>query len=83
MKFRYRIGIQNYRIQWKTWQTDRKNKTCKYLIYRFLIEFGGYVAERKGFEPPVRCRTHAFQACSLNHSDTSLYNVDFKNGARI
>ena len=30
------------------------------------------MAERAGFEPAVRyLRTHAFQACSLNHSDTS------------
>ena len=26
------------------------------------------VAERVGFEPTVRCRTHAFQACTLSHS---------------
>ena len=37
----------------------------------FVIGF----AERKGFEPPIRCRIHAFQACSLNHSDTSLYGL--------
>lgn len=30
------------------------------------------MAERGGFEPPVRCwRTHAFQACTLSHSDIS------------
>lgn len=30
------------------------------------------MAEREGFEPSVRFwRTHTFQACSLNHSDTS------------
>ena len=30
------------------------------------------MAERVGFEPTVRIiRTHAFQACSLSHSDTS------------
>jgi hypothetical protein len=30
------------------------------------------MAEREGFEPSVRDkRTHAFQACSLNHSDIS------------
>ncbi len=30
------------------------------------------MAERTGFEPAVRInRTHAFQACSLSHSDTS------------
>ena len=30
-------------------------------------------AERKGFEPSIRCRIHTFQACSFNHSDTSLF----------
>ena|GEM_PF-1527084 len=30
------------------------------------------VAEREGFEPSVRDdRTHTFQACSFDHSDTS------------
>ncbi len=29
------------------------------------------VAEREGFEPSIRCRIHAFQACSLSRSDTS------------
>lgn len=42
-----------------------------------------------GFEPAVRCRTHRFQRCTLNHSDTSpvvrlyqktcvIYNNDMK-----
>ena len=30
------------------------------------------IAERKGFEPSIRCRIHAFQACALSHSATSL-----------
>ena len=30
------------------------------------------LAQRRGFEPPVRFRrTHDFQSCSLNHSDIS------------
>ena len=29
------------------------------------------MAEREGFEPSVSCPTHAFQACSFGHSDTS------------
>ena len=29
------------------------------------------MAVRGGFEPPIRCRIHAFQACSFSHSDTS------------
>ena len=32
--------------------------------------------EGKGFEPSVSLRpTHAFQACSLNHSDTPLIGM--------
>ena len=31
-----------------------------------------YIAERGGFEPPIRFwRIHAFQACLLSHSSTS------------
>ena len=30
------------------------------------------MAERVGFEPTVGCPTHAFQACALSHSATSL-----------
>ena len=25
-------------------------------------------AEKEGFEPPVPCGTHAFQACTIGHS---------------
>ena len=33
----------------------------------------GFVVERKGFEPSKRFwRLHTFQACSFDHSDTSL-----------
>ena len=32
-----------------------------------------YLAVREGFEPSVRCRTHTFQACSFDHSDTSPF----------
>lgn len=31
------------------------------------------MAERTGFEPAVGCPTRAFQARTLDHSDTSLY----------
>ncbi len=30
-------------------------------------------AERKGFEPSIRCRIHAFQASPFNHSGTSPF----------
>ncbi len=33
------------------------------------LEYGG----EGGFEPPIRCRIHTFQACSFSHSDTSPY----------
>ena len=29
------------------------------------------MAVRGGFEPPIRCRIHTFQACSFSRSDTS------------
>ena len=29
-----------------------------------------FLAEARGFEPPIHCCIHAFQACSFNHSDT-------------
>ena len=29
------------------------------------------MAVRGGFEPPIRCRIHTFQACSFSHSDTA------------
>ncbi len=38
------------------------------LSYRLLSEM---MAVRGGFEPPIRCRIHTFQACSFSHSDTS------------
>ena len=36
------------------------------------LDIEPFLAERKGFEPSIRCRIHTFQACSFNHSDTSL-----------
>jgi len=39
-----------------------------------------FKAERKGFEPSIPFRgIHAFQACSFNHSDTSLYSASLLN----
>ncbi len=29
------------------------------------------MAERKGFEPLIRCRIHTFQACAFDHSAIS------------
>ena len=33
-------------------------------------------AERGGFEPPLRFRKHAFQACAFSHSATSPFLLD-------
>src|SRR5690606_26269482 len=36
-----------------------------------------FMAEREGFEPSVRlCRTHTFQACSFDRSDTSPVSLE-------
>ena len=35
------------------------------------LSYGPILVEREGFEPSVRCRTLAFQASKLNHSDIS------------
>ena len=45
------------------------------LITKYLFTFCIF-AERAGFEPAVPFwSTHTFQACSLNHSDTSPFSV--------
>ena len=42
-----------------------------------------YLAESEGFEPSVRYKhTHAFQACSLSHSDNSPCSV-FQGGRSL
>jgi hypothetical protein len=41
------------------------------------------LAEREGFEPSVPFSTHAFQACSIDHSDISPYNTKKQNGGQI
>lgn len=40
-------------------------------VHFFLM--GAAPAGWGGFEPPIRCRIHTFQACSFSHSDTSPY----------
>ena len=45
----------------------------KELQPKWLKSFN-FLAQRRGFEPPVRFRrTHDFQSCSLNHSDISAF----------
>ena len=42
-------------------------------VQQKMPRLGHWVAERKGFEPSIRFwRIHTFQACSFDHSDTSL-----------
>ena len=41
-------------------------------LLQFLAAlFASVSAEREGFEPSVPFNTHAFQACSIDHSDIS------------
>ncbi len=44
----------------------KKARTC---VQALILN----MAVRGGFEPPIRCRIHTFQACSFSHSDTSPY----------
>ena len=37
---------------------------------KYPCGFFYFLAEARGFEPPIHCCIHAFQACSFNHSDT-------------
>ncbi len=55
----------------------KKQKTPKTLGLRgFKVKTISNFAERKGFEPSIHFwRIHTFQACSFNHSDTSLNGV--------
>ena len=47
-------------------------QACLAIKKALQLTLKGFV-EGKGFEPSVSLRpTHAFQACSLNHSDTPL-----------
>ena len=43
------------------------NKKAHHNWWAFL-----FMAERMGFEPTIPFGIHTFQACSFNHSDTSL-----------
>jgi hypothetical protein len=45
------------------------------------MEIGRKIVERKGFEPSIPFRgIHAFQACSFDRSDTSLFNFGYDQG---
>lgn len=49
-----------------------------------IVGVGGIiVAEKAGFEPAVRYyRTHAFQACTFNHSVTSPFDFQLDAGVK-
>ncbi len=47
--------------------------TCEKKARTFVRALISNMAVRGGFEPPIRCRIHTFQACSFSHSDTSPY----------
>ena len=52
------------------------NPICRFanrFVKQKMPRLGHWDAERKGFEPSKRFwRLHTFQACSFDHSDTSL-----------
>src|SRR5699024_12318407 len=48
-------------------QADKMRKKSSY----FRTSSSLNMAVREGFEPPIRCRIHTFQACSFSHTDTS------------
>ncbi len=49
------------------------SETIKEKARTFVRALALNMAVRGGFEPPIRCRIHTFQACSFSHSDTSPY----------
>ena len=51
----------------------KKARTCVRALFSNM-------AVRGGFEPPIRCRIHTFQACSFSHSDTSPYCLPVVTG---
>ncbi len=51
---------------------------CKIVFWRKKL-----IAENEGFEPPICCHIHAFQACSLNHSDNSPLLLGQRNYVEI
>lgn len=67
-------------------QSDKKLAMYKHNIfepqkqgYLRTLEAWYKMEEGMGFEPTVRCRTHAFQAGALNHSATPPYNKNQKS----
>ena len=53
--------------------SPRRHAICEKKSPHFHASSSLNMAVRGGFEPPIRCRIHTFQACSFSHSDTSPY----------
>ncbi len=53
--------------------SPHRRATCEKKSPHFHASSSLNMAVRGGFEPPIRCRIHTFQACSFSHSDTSPY----------
>ncbi len=53
--------------------SPRRHAICEKKSPHFHASSSSNMAVRGGFEPPIRCRIHTFQACSFSHSDTSPY----------
>ncbi len=59
----------------------QREHSCECIIFKFLqisnkkiqttYDYSNFLAERTGFEPAEAFTSHAFQACTLDHSDTS------------
>ena len=47
--------------------------TADLALEKILFFSMSYVAERKGFEPLIRCRIHTFQACAFDRSAISPF----------
>ena len=45
--------------------------SCFFPTVKMVCFIAQFMAERGGFEPPIRCRIHDFESCAFNHSATS------------
>lgn len=81
-----KLILDGWYIPGKSWLNNAKKRDqiclnmvmvlCKLLILLM-------VAEKAGFEPAVRYyRTHAFQACTFNHSVTSPFDFQLDAGVK-
>ncbi len=70
-------GLSNWRCQLSNpgrgFSSPPVGATCEKKSPYLRTSSSKNMAVRGGFEPPIRCRIHTFQACSFSHSDTSPY----------